>query len=60
LQAAIMREESGRGRAIAIVDGEESIQEWDKRSLQHPRVFYRREFDDEELIIIRPGWMRPR
>jgi len=60
LQSEIMKEEAGRGRAIAVVDREESIQEWDKRSLQHPRVFYRREPDDQELVIVTTGSMRRR
>ena len=44
------RERGARGLGIAFVEGEESLSP-DKRSLQRPRVFYRREADLRPLII---------
>src|SRR5207247_2419372 len=41
LQLALMKEERGRGKDLAIVEGEEKIRELEKRSLQQPRVFHR-------------------
>jgi hypothetical protein len=39
---------------IAFVEGEEKVDEVDKRSLQRPRVFYRREMETKPLIVARP------
>ncbi|MBI4610870.1 MAG: caspase family protein [Candidatus Rokubacteria bacterium] len=54
LQTAMMKEGRSRGNEIAFVDGEEKIQELDKRSLQHPRVFYRREVEAQPLVVAKP------
>lgn len=43
------------GRSLAIVEGEENIPEIERRSLQRPRVFYRREAPVSPLIIGRVG-----
>lgn len=39
---------------IAFVNGEEEIPELERRSLQHPRVFYRREPEARPLIVAKP------
>jgi len=51
LQESYMQEARSLGREVSFVDGEESIKDLAKRSLQHPRVFYRREPESEPLII---------
>lgn len=54
-----MKEGRKAGREIVFVDGEEQIQELEKRSLQHPRVFYRREPEAHPLIVAKPEEKRP-
>lgn len=54
LQETVMKEARKLGREIAMVDGEEKIREIAKRSLQRPRVFYRREPESEPLVVARP------
>ena len=44
----------GRGRELVFVEGEENIKEPEKRSVQTPRTFYRREVEPAPLIIARP------
>lgn len=51
LQLAAMREARGAGRALAFMDGEQTISEVERRSLQHPRVFYRREAEEKPMVI---------
>ncbi|MGH9968097.1 MAG: hypothetical protein ACREBG_09735 [Pyrinomonadaceae bacterium] len=43
-----------RGLNIAFVEGEEKIKEPEKRSVQRPRVFYRRELEGQPLIVAKP------
>ena len=45
---------SARGLKIAFVDGEEKTIEAEQRSVQQPRVFYRREPETRPLIIAGP------
>ncbi len=54
LQTAMMKEARTQGRGIAIVDGEEKIQDIEKRNLQRPRAFYRREPGVPPFIIAEP------
>ncbi|MBI4466569.1 MAG: hypothetical protein HY656_03970 [Acidobacteria bacterium] len=42
------------GRDVVFVEGEQLIQELEKRSLQRPRVFYRREPEPQPLIVAKP------
>jgi WD40 repeat protein len=51
MQADRMREGRTLVHEIAFVDGEEKIQDLEKRSVQQPRVFYRRELDQQPWII---------
>jgi hypothetical protein len=54
LQVALMKEGRRQGREIVFVDGEESVKEIEKRSLQHPRVFYRRQAEPQPLVVAKP------
>jgi WD40 repeat protein/uncharacterized caspase-like protein len=51
LQAKLMQDAQGRNWTLAIIDGEEAISDPSKRSLQHPRVFYRREADPIGVFV---------
>src|SRR5579864_8624610 len=51
MQADRMREGRTLVHEIAFVDGEEKIQDLEKRSVQQPRVFYRRELDQKPWIV---------
>jgi len=54
MQEDKMRQTRGVGLAIAFVEGEQNIAEPEKRSVQRPRVFYRRELEVKPLVIARP------
>ena len=54
MQEAKMRETRGVGLGVAFVEGEQKVTEVEKRSLQRPRVFYRREQETEPLVVARP------
>ncbi|MBI3001776.1 MAG: caspase family protein [Deltaproteobacteria bacterium] len=54
MQTAMMKEGRSRGQEVVFVDGEEAIKELEKRSLQHPRVFYRREVEAQPLVVAKP------
>jgi WD40 repeat protein len=54
MQETKMREGRGVGVGVAFVEGEQKVQDIDKRSLQRPRVFYRREEEAQPLIVARP------
>lgn len=58
MQEEKMKESRGLGLAIAFTEGEQKIADPEKRSLQRPRVFYRREMEATPLVIARPG-MKP-
>jgi WD40 repeat protein/uncharacterized caspase-like protein len=45
---------NGRGLGIAFTEGEANIAEPQKRSVQRPRVFYRRELEANPLVIAKP------
>jgi hypothetical protein len=51
MQETKMRTTRGVGLEIAFVEGEEKVAEVDKRTLQRPRVFYRREQEAQPLIV---------
>jgi hypothetical protein len=50
----MMEDASRAGRDIAVVDGEESIKDVEERTLQRPRVFYRRDADAEAFPVAKP------
>jgi uncharacterized caspase-like protein len=54
MQEAKMRESRGVGLGVAFVEGEQVVTEVDKRNVQRPRVFYRREQETEPLVVARP------
>jgi uncharacterized caspase-like protein len=54
MQEAKMKEGRGFGLAIAFTEGEQTIAEPEKRSVQRPRVFYRREMEANPLVIAKP------
>lgn len=45
---------AGRGLGIAFAEGEASVPDPQKRSVQRPRVFYRRELEASPLVIAKP------
>jgi hypothetical protein len=49
-----MEEARKLGRNVAFVEGEEKIEDLAERSLQRPRVFYRREPEAQPLVVARP------
>jgi WD40 repeat protein/uncharacterized caspase-like protein len=55
MQEEKMKEKRGLGLEIAFAEGEQKIADPEKRSLQRPRVFYRREMETDPLVIARPG-----
>jgi WD40 repeat protein len=54
IQEEKMRQSCGVGLAIAFTDDEQTIGEPEKRSVQRPRVFYRRELEANPLVIAKP------
>lgn len=54
LQMAMMEEGRRQGRDIAFVDGERSISDLLKRTLQRPRAFYRPEPEGRPFIVAKP------
>ncbi|MBC7933426.1 MAG: caspase family protein, partial [Rubrivivax sp.] len=59
MQEDLMRDAGKRGLNIAFQFGEEGIADPDKRSVQRPRAFYRREFGVRQLIVARPLTITP-
>ena len=55
MQEEKMKQARGLGVDIAFTEGEKNVADPEKRSVQRPRVFYRREMETEPLIIARPG-----
>ncbi len=54
MQETKMREQRGLDLGIAFVEGEERVADVDKKTLQRPRVFYRREEEAQPLVVARP------
>lgn len=60
LQEKMMRDFRKMGRELAFVEGEQKIQDLADRSLQRPRVFYRREPEAQPLVVAKPnGGIKP-
>ena len=55
MQAEKMKESRGLGIGIAFTEGEQKIADPEKRSVQRPRVFYRREMEASPLVVAKPG-----
>jgi uncharacterized caspase-like protein len=49
-----------RGLKLAFVAGEESVEDPEKRNVQRPRIFYRRESEGQPLVIARPQATPPK
>lgn len=54
MQEDKMKQSRGVGLAIAFTEGEANIADPEKRSVQRPRVFYRRELEANPLIVAKP------
>jgi hypothetical protein len=54
MQEARMQEARKAGRDLVFVEGEQNVREIEKRSLQRPRVFYRREPETVPLVVAKP------
>ncbi len=54
MQEQGMQDARKLGRNLAIVEGEEKIDDPAQRSLQRPRVFYRREPEAQPLVVAKP------
>jgi WD40 repeat protein/uncharacterized caspase-like protein len=51
MQEEKMKESRGLGLNIAFTEGEQKIADPEKRSVQRPRVFYRREMETSPLVV---------
>ncbi|MEK6408133.1 MAG: caspase family protein [Acidobacteriota bacterium] len=54
MQEAKMKEGRELKHKVAFVEGEEKVEDVDKRSVQRPRVFYRRERETQQMIVAKP------
>jgi WD40 repeat protein/uncharacterized caspase-like protein len=54
MQEQKMSEGRGVGLQIAFTEGEADIADPQKRTVQRPRVFYRRELETNPLVIVKP------
>jgi uncharacterized caspase-like protein len=54
MQEEKMRTARGLRKEIAFVEGEEKVTEVDKRNVQRPRVFYRREEESQPFVVAKP------
>jgi WD40 repeat protein/uncharacterized caspase-like protein len=54
MQQEKMTQGRGLGLAIAFTEGEANITDPNKRTIQRPRVFYRRELEASPLVIAKP------
>lgn len=54
MQEEKMKQTRGVGLEIAFTEGEQNIADPQKRTLQRPRVFYRRELEANPLVIAKP------
>ncbi len=55
MQEEKMKQARGLGVDISFTEGEKNVTDPEKRSLQRPRVFYRREMETDPLVIAKPG-----
>jgi WD40 repeat protein/uncharacterized caspase-like protein len=52
------KDRQGRELELVFVEGDENMRNPEKRSVQRPRVFYRRELEMQPLMIAKPGRAR--
>ncbi len=55
MQEQKMKESRGLGLGIVFTEGEQKTADPEKRSVQRPRVFYRREMEASPLVVAKPG-----
>jgi WD40 repeat protein/uncharacterized caspase-like protein len=55
MQEEKMKQARGLGVDISFTEGEKNVADPEKRSVQRPRVFYRREMETDPLVIAKPG-----
>ncbi len=55
MQEEKMKQARGLGLNIAFTEGEQKITDPEQRSVQRPRVFYRREMETDSLVVAKPG-----
>ena len=55
MQEEKMKQSRGLGLDIAFTEGEQKVADPDQRSVQRPRVFYRREMETDPLVIAKLG-----
>jgi WD40 repeat protein/uncharacterized caspase-like protein len=54
MQEEKMQQGRGVGKEISFTEGEQNISDPEKRSVQRPRVFYRRELEANPLVMAKP------
>jgi hypothetical protein len=54
MQVEKMRTARGLRVELAFVEGEETVADVDKRNVQRPRVFYRREQERQPMVVAKP------
>ena len=54
LELQLMQAAEKRGAELSIVEGEQKVEEVERRSLQRPRVFYRREPEAQPFVVAKP------
>ena len=59
MQQTLMLEARKVGRNLSFVDGEGGLSKLEDRSLQRPRVFYRREAETTPFVVARPAVRAP-
>jgi WD40 repeat protein/uncharacterized caspase-like protein len=55
MQEEKMKQSRGLGLNIAFTEGEQKIADPERRSVQRPRVFYRREMEINPLVVAKPA-----
>ena len=54
LQITLMETAQKQGREVSIVEGEQKFKELEARTLQRPRVFYRRQTEGQPFVVAKP------
>ena len=54
MQESKIKEGRGLKHTVAFIEGEEKVDDPDKRNVQRPRVFYRREPESQPMIVAKP------
>jgi hypothetical protein len=54
MQEAKLKEGRGLAHKVTFVEGEEKVEDVEKRSVQRPRVFYRREPESQPMVVAKP------